>query len=164
VRSVGSVREAVVHINEHGSHHTDAIVSSDADAIRYFVSNVDAAGVYVNASTRFADGQRYGFGAEVGVSTNRIHSRGPMGVEGLLIYKYHLYGGGHCAGDYGKGKRAFAHTPVKKALPYTDVGPAALVSARLGALLTDLTPRALIALGAVAAAGFAVGALHARKG
>jgi len=112
VRCVDSTREAVEHINEHGSHHTDAIISSSEESIRYFQANVDSAGVYANASTRFADGQRYGFGAEVGVSTNRIHSRGPMGVEGLLIYKYLLHGDGHRACDYGAKKKKFLHLPL----------------------------------------------------
>jgi len=121
VKCVESVSEAVTHINAHSSHHTDAIVSASKEAIQHFTSNVDSAGVYANASTRFADGQRYGFGAEVGVSTNRIHSRGPMGVEGLLIYKYLLYGRGHCAADYGAGGKTFKHAP----LPLTARGVAA---------------------------------------
>lgn len=117
VKVVSSVVEAVGHINEHSSHHTDAILSHDPAAIRFFTQFVDSAGVYVNASTRFADGQRYGFGAEVGVSTNRIHSRGPMGVEGLLIYKYILLGHGQIAADYSSGKSTFKHTPIPRALP-----------------------------------------------
>ena len=116
-KAVGSVDEAVDHINGHGSHHTDAIVTEDDAAADAFVRRVDSAGVYVNASTRFADGNRYGFGAEVGVSTNRVHSRGPMGVEGLLIFKYLLYGGGHTAAQFSSGERAFTHRPLPLRLP-----------------------------------------------
>ncbi len=111
VRTVESIDDAIEHINSHGSHHTDAIVTEDESAADAFLARVDSAGVYHNASTRFADGFRYGFGAEVGVSTNKTHARGPVGLEGLVIYKYHLRGRGHVAGDYGAGKRAFRHEP-----------------------------------------------------
>ena len=119
VKAVGSVDEAIEHINGHGSHHTDGIISQEERSIEAFLSLVDSAGVYANASTRFADGQRYGFGAEVGVSTNRIHSRGPMGVEGLLIYKYRLYGAGHVASNYGPAghQRRFTHRRLPNAMP-----------------------------------------------
>ncbi|KAL8418293.1 hypothetical protein RB594_001777 [Gaeumannomyces avenae] len=114
VRVVGGLDEAVAHINEHGSHHTDAIVTADADAAERFMAGVDSAGVYWNASTRFADGMRYGFGTEVGISTNKIHSRGPVGLEGLMIYKYKIRGAGHVAASYGEGegKRRFKHEPL----------------------------------------------------
>lgn len=112
VKVVENVGDAAAHINAHGSHHTDCIVATDAAAIEYFMRHVDSAGVYANASTRFADGARYGFGAEVGVSTNRIHSRGPVGVQGLLIYKYKLFGGGHIAAEYSSGARSFKHKPL----------------------------------------------------
>jgi glutamate-5-semialdehyde dehydrogenase len=102
---------AIAHINSHGSKHTDSIVTSSESAAEKFMSGVDAAGVYWNASTRFADGMRYGFGTEVGISTNKIHSRGPVGLEGLTIYKYKIRGNGHIAAHYGagEGKRAFKH-------------------------------------------------------
>jgi glutamate-5-semialdehyde dehydrogenase len=106
-----SLLAAIAHINAHSSHHTDCIVTSSAPAAEKFLSAVDSAGVYWNASTRFADGMRYGFGTEVGISTNKIHSRGPVGLEGLTIYKYKLRGTGQGAGEYGdgEGKRRFLH-------------------------------------------------------
>ena len=112
VKKVDSLQEAIDHINRHGSHHTDSIVTEDESAAREFVARVDSAGVFHNASTRFADGFRYGLGAEVGVSTNKTHARGPVGVEGLVIYKYCLRGDGHIVADYGPGKKPFAHEPL----------------------------------------------------
>ncbi|KAJ1921050.1 glutamate-5-semialdehyde dehydrogenase [Mycoemilia scoparia] len=114
VRVVDSVSGAIEHINEHGSKHTDVIITENKDNAELFMRRVDAAGVYWNASSRFADGFRYGFGTEVGVSTNKTHARGPVGLEGLTIYKYRIYGNGQGAGDYGvgKGKRSFTHKTI----------------------------------------------------
>ena len=104
-----SVSLAAAHINAHSSHHTDAILTSSSDAAEAFMAAVDSAGVYWNVSTRLADGMRYGFGSEVGISTNKIHSRGPVGLEGLTIYKYLIRGKGQTPGDFGEGKRAWKH-------------------------------------------------------
>ena len=107
VKIVDSVDEAIAHINRYGSHHTDSILTENADTAARFMEMVDSAGVYQNCSTRFADGFRYGFGAEVGISTGKIHARGPVGLEGLVTYKYKLFGSGHIVGDYAEGKRQF---------------------------------------------------------
>ncbi|ORX83515.1 glutamate-5-semialdehyde dehydrogenase [Basidiobolus meristosporus CBS 931.73] len=104
VKVVKSVDEAIDHIYTHGSKHTECIITEDAPTAELFMTKVDAAGAYWNASTRFADGFRYGFGAEIGVSTNKTHARGPVGLEGLMIYKYRLYGNGQTAGSYGVGE------------------------------------------------------------
>lgn len=112
VRVVDSLEEAIEFINQKGSHHTDAIVTEDEAAAQEFLRRVDSAGVFHNASTRFADGYRYGLGAEVGISTQKTHARGPVGLEGLVIYKYVLKGRGHAVGDYGPGKRRFLHKPL----------------------------------------------------
>ena len=100
VKEVSNVDEAIEHINTYSSGHTDAIISENRENAEIFLAAVDSAGVYHNASTRFADGFRYGFGAEVGISTNKTHARGPVGLEGLTIYKYTLEGHGDIVKDY----------------------------------------------------------------
>ena len=107
IKIVDSIDEAIDHINLHGSHHTDCIVTEDADSADKFTSLVDSAGVYINCSTRFADGFRYGFGAEVGISTGKLHARGPVGLEGLVTYKYTLRGTGQIVADYANGNAQF---------------------------------------------------------
>lgn len=107
VKLVSDTDEAIAHINSFGSHHTDCIVTENKDTAEHFMQLVDSAGVYQNCSTRFADGFRYGFGAEVGISTGKLHARGPVGLEGLVTYKYKLSGDGHIVGDYADGKRQF---------------------------------------------------------
>ena len=110
VAVVDSVDAAIAHIHTHGSSHTESILTEDTATAEKFLREVDAAGVFHNCSTRFADGFRYGFGAEVGVSTSKLHARGPVGLEGLTTYKYVLRGNGHVVGDYrGPGARPFTH-------------------------------------------------------
>jgi glutamate-5-semialdehyde dehydrogenase len=110
IRVVDSLDDAITHINTYGSRHTDAIVTEDQSAWQRFFAEVDSAGVFLNASTRFSDGFRYGFGAEVGISTGKLHPRGPVGLEGMVTYKYKLVGDGHIVGDYsGTGARALSH-------------------------------------------------------
>ena len=106
---VGSLEEAIEHINEYSSGHTDSIITENENNAKIFMNAVDSAGVYHNVSTRFADGFRYGFGAEVGISTNKTHARGPVGLEGLTIYKYNLSGNGEIVKDYVEGKKHFKH-------------------------------------------------------
>ena len=108
-KTVKNIDEAIEHINTYGSGHTDSILTSDNENAEKFMNKVDSAGVYFNASTRFADGFRYGFGAEVGISTNKTHARGPVGLEGLTIYKYKLVGDGHIVKDYADGTKHFNH-------------------------------------------------------
>lgn len=108
-KTVKSVDEAIEHINTYGSGHTDSIITKNIENAEKFMNKVDSAGVYFNASTRFADGFRYGFGAEVGISTNKTHARGPVGLDGLTIYKYKLVGNGQIVSDYASGKKQFHH-------------------------------------------------------
>ncbi|KAG6054924.1 hypothetical protein E4U17_003345 [Claviceps sp. LM77 group G4] len=111
VKTVSTLDQAIAHINTHGSHHTDAIFTADAADAEKFMNQVDSAGVYWNSSTRVADGMRYGFGTEVGISTNKIHARGPVGLEGLTIYKYKVRGDYQATAEYGdgEGKRPWKH-------------------------------------------------------
>jgi len=110
IRVVDSLEAAIEHINTYGSRHTDAIVTEDLTSAQTFLAQVDAAGVYHNCSTRFADGFRYGFGAEVGISTQKMPPRGPVGLEGLVTYKYQLVGNGHIAATYsGTNAKPFTH-------------------------------------------------------
>jgi len=106
---VPSIDVALDHIRRHGSRHTEAIATTDAEAADRFLAAVDSAGVYHNCSTRFADGFRYGFGAEVGISTQTLPPRGPVGLDGLVTYRYRLRGEGHIAADFAAGTRRFSH-------------------------------------------------------
>ena len=113
IKIVDSFSEAVKFINKHGSGHTDVIITEDRKRAEQFLNEISSSSVMWNASTRFADGFRYGLGAEIGISTNRTHARGPVGLEGLVIYKYKLYGNGQVAGDYsGANAREFTHKPL----------------------------------------------------
>jgi glutamate-5-semialdehyde dehydrogenase len=110
IKVVDSLEEAIDHINTYGSGHTECIVTEDSETFERFFAEVNSAGVYQNASTRFADGFRYGFGAEVGISTGKLHPRGPVGVEGIITYKYKLIGKGQTVADYsGDNPRNFTH-------------------------------------------------------
>ena len=112
VRVVSSMDAALEHIRRHGSRHTEAIATADERAAERFLAAVDSAGVYHNCSTRFADGFRYGFGAEVGISTQTLPPRGPVGLDGLVTYRYRLRGDGHVAADFADGTRRFTHTDL----------------------------------------------------
>lgn len=107
IKEVKDIDEAIYHINKYGSHHTDCIITENEETADKFMQYVDSAGVYHNCSTRFADGFRYGFGAEVGISTGKLHARGPVGLEGLCTYKYKLFGNGNIVDDYAAGRKKF---------------------------------------------------------
>ena len=112
VRVVDDLDAAIEHINRHGSGHTDAIVTANADTAGRFMDLVDSGNVFWNCSTRFSDGFRYGLGAEVGISTNKIHARGPVGLDGLVIYKWRLIGHGHTVAPFADGDQEFTHRPL----------------------------------------------------
>ncbi len=117
IKVVENLDEAVWHINTYGSGHTDAILTEDKSIAGSFMARVDGASVFWNCSTRFADGFRYGFGAEVGISTSKIHARGPVGMEGLMSYKYKLLGRGQVVADFVGGQRSFTHKTLEKSCP-----------------------------------------------
>ena len=114
IRVVDSLDEAIEHINRYGSGHTDAIVTESAESAGTFMDLVDSGNVFWNCSTRFSDGFRYGLGAEVGISTNKIHARGPVGLDGLLIYKWKLKGQGQTVAAYADGKKQFTHRKLER--------------------------------------------------
>ena len=113
LKIVENTEDAYKHINKYSSHHTDSIISENKENIEKFMTFVDSANVYSNVSTRFSDGFRYGFGAEVGISTNKTHARGPVGLEGLTIYKYKLFGNYQIVDDYVSHKSSFKHKRIK---------------------------------------------------
>ncbi|MBW2176913.1 MAG: glutamate-5-semialdehyde dehydrogenase [Deltaproteobacteria bacterium] len=118
IKIVDDLTAAIDHINRFGSGHTDVIVTDDRQRAAQFMDRVDSADVFVNCSSRFSDGFRFGLGAEVGISTNKIHARGPVGLEGLMIYKWRLIGNGHVVADYtGNNAKAFTH----RSLEHTDM-------------------------------------------
>jgi glutamate-5-semialdehyde dehydrogenase len=112
VKIVDSLADAIAHINAHGSGHTDSIVTADAATAEEFMNAVDSANVYWNCSTRFSDGFRYGLGAEVGVSTSKLHARGPVGLDGLCSYKWKLAGNGHTVAPFANGDMKFTHNKI----------------------------------------------------
>lgn len=123
VKVVSSVSAAIQHINTHSSHHTDSIITPSEDHAGTFIRGLSSANVFWNASTRFADGQRYGLGTEVGISTGKTHARGPVGLEGLCIYKWVLRSQrkeGSVVGEFGsgQGKKQYTHKQLSKESPF----------------------------------------------
>ncbi len=114
IKIVDSLEQAIEHINNYGSGHTDAIISKNGENALKFMDYVDSANVFYNCSTRFSDGYRYGFGAELGVSTSKVHARGPVGLEGLVIYKYKMIGHGQVVEPYAKGDKEFTHKDLNR--------------------------------------------------
>lgn len=112
LKVVSGLDEAIDHINTNGSGHTESIVTTDAKAAEEFMNRVDSGNTFWNCSTRFSDGLRYGFGAEVGISTSKLHARGPVGLEGLVTYKYKIVGNGNIVADYASGNRKFTHKHI----------------------------------------------------
>ena len=112
VKVVSSLDDALDHIRRYGSRHTDAIATTNKSTAQRFLRSVDSSGVYHNCSTRFADGFRYGFGAEVGISTQTLPPRGPVGLDGLVTYRYYLEGDGHVAADFASGVSSFTHNDI----------------------------------------------------
>ncbi len=117
IKIVPDLNSAINHINTYGSGHTDVILTTAEAAAQTFMTLVDSAGVFWNCSTRFSDGFRFGFGAEVGISTSKLHARGPVGLDGLLSYKYKLLGHGQCVADYASGKSQFTHVAKETVCP-----------------------------------------------
>jgi glutamate-5-semialdehyde dehydrogenase len=113
IKMVDSLPEAIEHIRHYGSRHTEAIVTENAERAREFLDQVDAASAFHNCSTRFADGFRYGFGAEIGISTQKMPPRGPVGLEGMVTYKYQLTGQGNVVADYSSGRKTFKHIDLE---------------------------------------------------
>lgn len=114
IKLVADIDEAIKHINTYGSGHTDCIVTSNKENALKFMNLVDSGNVFWNASTRFSDGFKYGFGAEVGISTSKLHARGPVGLDGLTSYKYKMIGNGHIVDDYATNKKSFKHKKINK--------------------------------------------------
>lgn len=112
IKIVKTIQEAIEHINTYSSGHTEAIITKNKESAELFMNLIDSANVFWNCSTRFSDGFRYGFGAEVGISTSKLHARGPVGLDGLLIYKYKLYGNGNIVQDYANKTKTFTHKKI----------------------------------------------------